>query len=220
MMLSIVSLFFLFKSSEERTIFMPLAEYFQQFSVGNSIIFNLSLGWIVSATFYFLVVLLPEVKRNNLIKSNFKLQYREFKLFMIMKLLDASDETYTKELSESLMKESGFKLFFNKKVNSTQSRWHVVRNNLDEQRLVEIQFELEIIKDNINYVLNNMSITDREVFTFLHGLNRTIIMLKSTNLENDNDKELLRFLWDLFTGFSINEGYRDYDLFELKFTKL
>lgn len=68
-----ISAFLLIKSSDEATLSALgdgwLHDFFLQFDNGNSIISNLSVGYIVSTIFYVLVVLLPEIKTKNELKK-------------------------------------------------------------------------------------------------------------------------------------------------------
>jgi len=71
--LLVVSVFLLFKSSDESVISLvkdtALAPVFYQFSNGNSIIFNLSVGYIVSLMFYIIVVVIPEYREKKSLKN-------------------------------------------------------------------------------------------------------------------------------------------------------
>ena len=51
---------------------------FEPFSTGNSIIFNLSVGFLVSIVFYLLVVWYPERRKKSTIKHNLAETYRFF----------------------------------------------------------------------------------------------------------------------------------------------
>ncbi|MBU2897020.1 hypothetical protein [Vibrio hepatarius] len=68
-----LSTFLLFKSSDENII--PLIKdtvidpAFYQFPNGNSIIFNLSVGYIVSLMFYIIVVVIPEYREKKSLKN-------------------------------------------------------------------------------------------------------------------------------------------------------
>ncbi|EGR0072859.1 hypothetical protein ACWOKL_004315 [Vibrio vulnificus] len=68
-----VSTFLLFKSSDESVISLiedtALAPVFHQFTNGNSIIFNLSVGYIVSLMFYVIVVVIPEYREKQSLKN-------------------------------------------------------------------------------------------------------------------------------------------------------
>lgn len=69
-----VSTFLLFKSSDESVISLiedtALAPAFHQFTNGNSIIFNLSVGYIVSLMFYVIVVVIPEYRERQSLKTS------------------------------------------------------------------------------------------------------------------------------------------------------
>ncbi|MCG6202967.1 hypothetical protein [Psychromonas antarctica] len=71
--LFIIALLLLFKSSDELLISVlsdsPVARVFYQFEVGNSIVFNLCIGYIVSLIFYVLVVYIPERRAKQELKD-------------------------------------------------------------------------------------------------------------------------------------------------------
>ena len=82
--------------------------FFQQFSTGNSIIFDLSIGFLVSVFFYILVVWFPARQRKNLIKRNFEEQYLSFKYDMICIFLGVSEKVYDSKLPLKLSEQSEF----------------------------------------------------------------------------------------------------------------
>ncbi|WP_435247186.1 hypothetical protein ACMAZD_10550 [Vibrio sp. nBUS_14] len=63
----VIAAFLLFKSSDEPLIYLLsdtfLEEALYKFELGNSIIFNLCIGYIVSLFFYFLVVVIPDKRK-------------------------------------------------------------------------------------------------------------------------------------------------------------
>lgn len=115
LVLSFLCLFFMLKSSEDRLLFESAGFFFQQFKLGNEIIFNLSCGMLISIWFYFLVVWLPEKKNKKRVKSNFISQYTEFKRYLIMHIVDACREPYKDELIRNLMEPRAFKTISKKK---------------------------------------------------------------------------------------------------------
>ena len=56
---------------------------------GNSIVFNLSVGYLISFIFWLLVVQYPEAKRRALLRNNLARQYQYFKESVIQILLCA-----------------------------------------------------------------------------------------------------------------------------------
>lgn len=71
-----------------------IEHWFQKLPTGNAIIFNLSIGFLVSSFFYLLVVWFPEKRRRNIIKNNLVEQYQSFKEDTISILLSACQSSY------------------------------------------------------------------------------------------------------------------------------
>lgn len=63
------ALFLLFKSSDEPLLIDSIGPLFKKFENGNTIIFNICIGYIVSLLFYILVVFIPEKSRNRELKE-------------------------------------------------------------------------------------------------------------------------------------------------------
>jgi hypothetical protein len=215
---SIICVFFIVKSSDEALVIN--SSLFEQFSVGNTIIFNLSSGMLISIWFYFLVVYLPERLRKKRIKNHFILQYTEFKRNLIRHILGSCKRTYSSNLPKQLMVPEVFKTYFKENVIDGQNRWHVFLNNIDETLLLDIFNEFEAFKEATFYLLNNVEVADEEVFACLHRINTIAVTLKSVKIDEDSLKQLSRLLWEILAGFSWIEGYRDYDYFEKMFNKI
>jgi hypothetical protein len=220
LILSFLCLSLVLKSSEERLLFESAGFIFQQFKLGNEIIFNLSCGMLISIWFYFLVVWLPEKKNKKRVKSHFISQYTEFKRHLIMHIVGACREPYKGDLLSNLMEPQAFKDYFKEKVTVDQERWHVFLNNLDNDLLADILNEFEAFKEATSYLLGNVQVDDDEVFAFLHRINTISITLKGVSIEDDSLKQLFRLLWEILAGFSWVDGYRDYDYFDSMFHKI
>jgi hypothetical protein len=134
--LTIFCIFLALKSSNEPVLEIfkttPIETSFRQFSTGNSIIFNLSIGFLVSIIFYLLIVWIPDRRRRKIIKHNIGEQYRNFKENTIDLLLDACSEGKNSELISRLCDLKYFRDYFNKFISEDQRRWHAVFNGLDE----------------------------------------------------------------------------------------
>ncbi len=218
--LSFLCLFLVLKSSEERLLLESTGLFFQQFKLGNEIVFNLSCGMLISIWFYFLVVWLPEKKNKNRVKSHFISQYTEFKRHLIMHIVGACREHSDINLVDNLMDHQAFKYYFKEKVTIDQERWHVFLNNLNKDILIDILHEFEALKDATSYLLGSVKIDDDEVFSFLHRINTISVILKGVSVEDDSLKLLSRQLWQILTGYNRNDGYRDYDYFDKMFHKI
>ena len=224
--LSIFSILLVFKASNEPilSIFSGtwVDSFFKQFDTGNSIIFGLSIGFLVSVFFYILVVWFPNRQRKNLIKHNFKEQYRLFKCDTISILLGACQSSYDGGLPRKLSEQSEFVKFFQEPVGSDSRniRWYNVLNGLKEHHLKELLVVMEIFMNEIAYVLNNVNINEPEAFAFFKRLSQAVYQLKNSTLDCDEIKSLTNFIWEIFAGFSLIDGLRDYDIIKIMINKI
>jgi len=225
-LLTLLCLFLVLKTSNEPVIDIPkdskFSPIFQNFKSGNSIIFNLSIGYIVSIIFYVLIVWLPENRRKRVIKNNLKIQYQYFKEDTINILLSiCPDSSFEGDLSSELMDMVAFRRFFNERVTHNQTRWHVVKNGLNDFRLRELQLIIEIFKDEVGFVLNNVAIEDKAIFSFFKNLRHLAYKLKNTTDEPDDIKSLMDFISQVFTGWSVIDGCcRENDIIEVMIKKI
>lgn len=95
---------------------------FQKLSVGNTVVFDLSVGFLVSAIFYLLVVWFPDRRKKCLIKKSLEVQYQLFKEDTISILLSACQPSTKAGLPKKLSEQSEFRKFFNEAVNDTQKK--------------------------------------------------------------------------------------------------
>lgn len=219
-----LSIIFIFKSSDEYilNIFKEtwIEENFIQFPSGNSIIFNISIGIFVSIFFYVIVVWFPDRRKKKLLKNNLSKHYLYFKKNCLQIFCHAMKEECDTLLLEKLIIQNEFKIFFKTKVSNLQERWDSVLNGLDNQFLYELLGELELLKNEIEFVNNNITIDDEDVFVFMRSLSINIYRLRDINLESDDVKILSRFLWQLFSGWSFIDRYRKDDIVQVMISKI
>ena len=189
-----------------------IESWFQKLPTGNAILFNLSVGFLVSAIFYLLVVWFPDRRRKNLIKKNLGEQYQSFKEDTMQILLSACQTSYKAGLPKNLTDQNEFRKYFKEPVSDSQNRWHVVLNGLNDRLLKDLLVEFEILLNEVTYVLNNVKIEDPNVFSFFKRLSQAVYKMKNTTLDYDDVKQLSGFLWDLFAGWSFIDGYREDDI--------
>ena len=163
-----------------------------------SVIHSLSIGFVVSAIFYFIVVYLPEYKRRNMVHEALKSQYTQFKISCIDTFLVLSD---SQEYSNNDNKRG-------------EKRWDAIENSLqsNEYYLKEIIYHLRMLNDEMRYTRNVANLNEREVFDFLNRLSQLIVRMESTERGYDDIKSFCGFLWSIFTGWSGVEGYSESDL--------
>jgi hypothetical protein len=178
-----------------------------------SIIHALSLGFVVSAIFYFLVVFSPEHRRRNLIHANLKSEYDEFRLACISTFLILSDSQEYGD-PRMLLDQSEFRRYFKGKNAAGEDRWDALANALQssEYYLKEIVYYLHVLNEEIRFARNAINIHDAEVFEFLTRLSQEIARMEGTERDYESVKTFCRFLWSVFTGWSWVSGYRESDI--------
>lgn len=222
--LTLMSILFALKSSPE-PIPVPAEYPFLDFllspvTVANSIVFALSMGFVVSSIFYGLVVSLPEKRRRLRIASNLERQYKDFKEDSIATFLSAMQNSYPADLPRQLSNQKAFKDYFNTAYDESQSRWHRVLNGFDDYHLKAVLTELQILREAVHYALNNVEVRDDDVFAFFHRLSQQVYKFQNTKEDYDDVKSLSGFLWQLFAGWSWIDGYRDEDIVEVMIAKV
>ena len=71
---------------------------------------------------------------------------------------------------------------------------------------------MEILRDEISFVLNNTDIPKDEPFKFLRNLTVGIYSMKHATLGYDELKPFARNLWWMFTGWSAIDGQSKGDI--------
>ncbi len=195
--------------------------FFRQFNTGNSIIFSLSIGFLVSVIFYLLVVWFPNKQRKNLMKRNFEEQYRSFKRGAIGILLTAC-KSYDYELSLKLLDPNEFSKFIRTPVDDDPNnhKWYAIESGLDEDHLKGLLVSLEIFMNEVAYVLNNIDINEPEAFAFFKRLSQAVYQLKNSTLGYDEFKPLESFILQILGGYDFATGRRDYDIVKKMIDKM
>ncbi len=136
-----------------------------------SLLNTLSVGFVTSAIFFFIVVYLPERQRRSRIYRSVEKQYKQFKLSCIgtFLILSKSQEYNHREM---LLDQQEFKRYFSNNNTQNRVRWDAVINMIQDNKyyLNEILYELRLLNDEIRFVRNSIDIHDEEAFSFLINL--------------------------------------------------
>lgn len=181
---------------------------------GNSIVFNLSVGYLVSFFFWLLVVYFPERSRRLVLRDNLSRRYQDFRESTIQILLWASIGAHDSRLPKELCDHRKFREFFDE---NEKKLWYAALNGLqnNKDRVDEMLLELELFADEISYVLNNVNIQDQKVHSFFKQLSENIYRLKnSTVYSYDQVKYLGGFIWGIHARWSIIDGQREEDVIQ------
>lgn len=180
-----------------------------------AIAYDLSLGFIVSAIFYWIVVYLPESNRKEIIHSGLKVQYDNFRRSCISNfLILSSSQSYP--FKDALLDQAEFKRYFKNNNEKGENRWDAVANGLQENEsyLREIIYELRMLDEEIRFIRSTLNIREIEVYEFLGRLSREIVRMECTTQDYDDIKSFCRFLWEIFTGWNWLSGYSKTNLIQ------
>ena len=177
--------------------------------------YNLSVASIASLIFYALLVRLPEHQKRQRIKRSFRRHYREFKEDCIGVMLGVVDGTYALELRDRLVNQKEFKEYFERAYSQGQDKWDALHNQMEQWHFDELITNLEILRDEMRFVLSSIDIPDEKPFEFLKRSSSLIAKMRDTSLDDyDGMKIFFRFLWEVFSGWSFITGYREDDVVE------
>ncbi len=214
-LLCLVCILLMFKASTDpRPIYITntwLEPLFTPFPTGNQIIFDLAVGVIVSLVIYLLVVRLPEVQKKQRLKAHLARQHNDFKEATLLRMLWACNGSASMALLRELMDRQRFRNYFKETVNGTDDRWSIVVNNLDRLKIEDLTHEMREFRQEIEYVLTSVDVSEEVVFDYLKGVTRILSNSERSTDDYDEKKVLGRFLWSLHTGWDPAEGYLDKD---------
>jgi len=182
---------------------------------------GLLIGALVSFLFYFLVVFLPEHRKRKIIKSNLKRLYNNIKEDILYQIIFASQKGGRTDLHadrdtlDRLMTIEGFKKAFEGGREGHEG-FYAFRNyigaNVPEYR--EINISLQILVKQIDYILHNYPIHDKKLFNFFKNIEMYLMRLEKIGPGHEEEKDLSRFIWEIFGGFNWIEGSRGHDIVE------
>lgn len=202
-----------------------LTGLFVQFEIADDIIFNLSIGYVVSFIFYIMVVVLPENRKRRFYKKRLINRYRWFRenvIDILMNCYEAYRRKYDhkgelkyynvqRELIEKLVDYEEFRSFF--QANENQN-WYAVLNGMqyEEGYLGDLYVEFQLLSDEISFVLNNIDIDDDRVASFFHNFfSHTYRLRNSSVFSEDQAKYFGNFLWEIMAQYSMIDGQRKKD---------
>lgn len=191
-----------------------LAPVLYALSWPNTIVFNLSVGYLSSTIFWVLVVYLPEKSRRSLLRETLATRYTEFKHEIVQTFIWASGESQDVQFVDDLANDHvKFKEYF----GSGNDRWYAVLNGIQgsEMRMHELLLAMKMFSDEVAYVLINVSIDDPSVHRVFKRLNESIFRLRESETDlYDRVKYVGNFLWGILARWNIIEGQVEDDIVE------
>lgn len=218
LLLTLVAVFGMFAGSNDPVVWIlrgtVLESCLYALHNGNSIVFNLSVGYLVSMFFWLLVVYFPERSQRRILRDNLSRRYQDFREDTIQILLWSAIGTHDSQLPKKLCDHRKFKEFFDE---NKGERWYAALNGLqgNKDRIDDLLLELELFASEVSYVLNNVSIQEPKVHSFFKRLNEHIYRLKNASVYSyDQVKYLGGFLWQIHARWSIIDGQLEEDVIQ------
>ncbi|MEQ1531249.1 MAG: hypothetical protein ABL925_18175 [Methylococcales bacterium] len=181
-----------------------VAAAFEQFTTGNQIAFDLSVGVLSAIGMFYLLVRLPEYERKSRIKRHLQFSYQSFKRSVIQIFVGAIQGAYSTETVDKLMEQRQFRDFFKEPFAPGQDKWHGVANALRQ-----LVIEAEVLLNQFQHALSVVDIRDPEVFSFITRISEALYRAKNWSSDYDGTKEVLRFFWSILSGWSFVDGYTE-----------
>jgi hypothetical protein len=178
------------------------------------IAYDLAIGSLVSLFFYWLVVRIPENAKRRRIRKSFAKHFLRFKEDSIATMLMVTDSTYEWGFHQKLVDQKRFRDYFKENVGQGQDRWDSLHNKMTDYSLDELLTHLEILRNEILFVMTAVEIDDENVLEFLKRLSATIVRMRSTTRDYDSMRSFGSFMWQVFSGWDFVTGYPERDFFE------
>ncbi len=186
-----------------------------------SILFNLLSSGLISFYFYWLFVYVPEQRKGHIIKINFLKMYRSIKRDILCEVVFASQKGGRSEMEasedtiEKLLTTNGFRDAFQGGRKGNEG-FNAFQNQMDQAtpEFNEIVINLEFLVIQVQFLLNNYTIDDEDLFAIFKRLEILLISLRRSKLGYDESKALCRFIYQTFSGWDSSKGYQGYDFLE------
>tara|TARA_Y100000389_G_C17434110_1_gene504456 strand:- start:388 stop:984 length:597 start_codon:yes stop_codon:yes gene_type:complete len=171
--------------------------------------YDLFIGIVSSFIFWIIVVWRPKQLTKRRLKNNLDRSYHDFRKNVISYIFRELNTEYS---PDDLV---NFKTFRELDVLKN-GKWYDVMNYLqDNEEIVhDIHVEIQILRDELSQVLNNLDIQKKSYDTFkffVHYCDR----LKNLNLLNNDVKYLCYFLYDILANNSQSYGLKEKDDLEV-----
>lgn len=165
---------------------------------------------------------LQDKKRHDAVVEHLLWQYQNFRESVTEICLRAIAGGYNtdRKLKLYLPEMLKFREYFN---GNNNEKWYVVLNALEDDLglLQDLMVEIDMFSKQVTFALNNTSTNNHEVLRFLTRFSQHPHRLNSLDVySGDKVKYIGGFIYEIMSGWSIIDGYRDNDIFHDKFSKL
>jgi hypothetical protein len=188
---------------------------------------NILAGGLVSFFFYWLVVYVPEARKKAIIKNNLIKMYRSLKRSILYQVVFASrkggreDLHADTEMMERLMTTEGFRAAFEGGKQGDEGFYAFINQMThDTPEYREIVSTLELLAKQIEFVLHNYNMDDEDLFAYFKRLEVLLFSLRNTEPGYDESEPLCSFIYKMFSGWDMIDGYLGHDPIESSIARI
>jgi hypothetical protein len=175
----------------------------------NTIIFNLSVGFLGGVIVWGLNVLIPEIQVRSALKKNLLSQYHFFREDVIAVMLRA-EGSIEADKPARLSELSAFRAYYlGDNIQNLEGSLSYLQDN--PECLSDIVVMIQIFSHEIEYVLHKINIEDEDVHDFFKRLSRHIYRLQHLSVyRHEHDKYVSDFVIEILAARNIY-GYNAID---------
>ena len=160
----------------------------------------LALAVLIGISFYAFMIRAPVHYRQWRLKTHLTRQCRAFKEKLVAEMVGIATGSVNSDVCASLVEPAHFRAFFSTELSAGRTRWHAFQKNVDQNAINQILFAMTSLRNEITFVVNNVSIQGYAPFEFRKRLTVTLDAIES-NLESTEKTRLLAdYLWGVFAG--------------------
>lgn len=165
---------------------------------------------------------LQDKKRHDAVVEHLLWQYQNFRESVTEICLRVTSGSYNSDwkLKLNLPEMLKFRAYFN---SNNNEKWYVVLNALDDDSglLQDLMVEIYMFSEQVTFALNNTSVGDHEVLKFLTRFSQHPYRLNNLDVySGDKGKYIGGFIYEIMSGWSVIDGYREHDIFLDKINQL
>ncbi len=180
----------------------------------NTLFYDFASGALITIIFYWILIRWPEHNKRQRIKRTFAAHYRNFKLACIENFLAVADNGFASSFPEKLLSVQAFRDYFKEPVGDGKNRWHAVANNMSDYYLDVTVSRMEILRQEISFLLREVDLSEGDAFEVLKRLSHAMTLQRNASTDYDSISSFLGFFWELFAGWDFVSGYRERDFVE------
>lgn len=163
------------------------------------IVHNLAQDTVISLLFYYLLVYVPEKRKNDRIKKSLQMAFEDFKINTIRVFMHITKkENVDLESIKKLLKPNEFKKYF------ADDKWQEVMNGLTHNKKLmhSVMQNLDILRKDFLFSLYNADISDNDMYYYIKDSAQSLAQFSYMEPEAEDMELLSEFLWNMFSKTS------------------